>query len=968
MTGDQRPLDRSKQLTERLDINLALQAADLGVWEIDLPTNQVLLDQRCCQLFGITSHQLSFSDTLHHIHPDDVEGVNQAMQWALNPQSDGNYQVSYRSIGQDGRTHWIRSTGRRYLDQRGQPIRLAGVSQELTQQVEAQQQEAAALQQSEDRFRVLIEEAPVATCLFVGRQLVIEVANQAMIQVWGKGPDVIGLPLAEALPELKDQHFLTTLDELFTTGKTYQAKGGRADLVIEGQLQTFYFNYDFKPLRTPGGEVYAILETAQDVTEQVLAQQRVEQSQQQLLTLFEQSPVGLATISASDELVFQWANSFYGELVARPPQDIVGKPLLDALPELTGQGFDEILKNVIATGNPFVAPEVAVGILRDGQLTTIYVDLTYQPQKGALGAVEAILVVATDVTQQVVTRKQIEESESKLRAIVATAPAGIGVFVGRDLVIENPNQTFIDIVGKGPHIAGLPLREVMPELLTEVQPFLQILDDVFTTGNSFISPSSLVKIVQNGVLTDNYYNISYSPIRNAAGEVYAILDIAIDVTEAVIAQQQLKVSEAFAQNLLYNSPVANVVLLGEDMLIHSINEGMLAMLGRDNSIIGMPFIAAMPELEPTPLLGRLRQVLTTGEAFQQPEERFELVRYGQPHTGYYQYIYTALRDALDQPTGVVITAIEVTTQVLARQQVEASEARYRTLSEDLEQQVLQRTQELAATNEELAANNEELEASNEEYAALNEELEEANSLLIRSNDNLQTFAYVASHDLQEPLRKIQQFGDLLRQRSGSTLGDGLPYLERMQAAASRMSALIRDLLTFSRISTQRDTSGPVALPAVIQVVLTDLELVIDETGARIEVDDLPTLEGDRSQLEQLFQNLISNALKFRKPGVVPLVQIRSRWLAAEHLPPTIKPARRAVAYHQLEVIDNGIGFDEKYLDRIFQVFQRLHGKSEYAGTGIGLAICAKVVTNHGGAISARSQPGQGAAFTIYLPV
>jgi len=151
-------------------------------------------------------------------------------------------------------------------------------------------------------------------------------------------------------------------------------------------------------------------------------------------------------------------------------------------------------------------------------------------------------------------------------------------------------------------------------------------------------------------------------------------------------------------------------------------------------------------------------------------------------------------------------------------------------------------------------------------------------------------------------------------------------------------------------------------------VLTDLELTIEETGAQVEIGPLPTVAGDRSQLGQLFQNLLSNALKFRKPGVTPVIRVGSRQVPAAQLPPAVIPTRRATAYHCIEVSDNGIGFDDKYIDRIFQVFQRLHGKSQYAGTGIGLAICQKVVANHGGAITAISQFGHGAAFIIYLPV
>ncbi|WP_394342019.1 sensor histidine kinase [Spirosoma pollinicola] len=255
----------------------------------------------------------------------------------------------------------------------------------------------------------------------------------------------------------------------------------------------------------------------------------------------------------------------------------------------------------------------------------------------------------------------------------------------------------------------------------------------------------------------------------------------------------------------------------------------------------------------------------------------------------------------------------------------------------------------------------------------NQALERANSDLIRSNQNLEQFAYIASHDLQEPLRKIQQFGDLLKTRlTGSVSGEDLTYLERMQIAASRMSVLIKDLLAFSRISTTQAVAQPVKLDEVVNGVLESLSVAIEESGAQIEVDDLPTVQGDPLQLSQLFQNLLANALKFRRTSsvgtfLIPQITVRARLLARGELPASTQPARDADQYHLIEVIDNGIGFEEKYLDRIFQVFQRLHGKNEFAGTGVGLAIVEKVVTNHGGAITASSKPNQGATFCVYLP-
>jgi PAS domain S-box-containing protein len=239
------------------------------------------------------------------------------------------------------------------------------------------------------------------------------------------------------------------------------------------------------------------------------------------------------------------------------------------------------------------------------------------------------------------------------------------------------------------------------------------------------------------------------------------------------------------------------------------------------------------------------------------------------------------------------------------------------------------------------------------------ELEQANSQLRVSNRELQDFASVASHDLQEPLRKIQAFGDRLLAKVGPTLGaEGQDYLYRMRNAAGRMQSLISDLLAFSRVTTKAQPFAPVDLAEIVGEVLSDLETTIEQTGGRVEVGPLPRLDADAMQMRQLVQNLLGNALKFHKPGVAPLVK-----LYAEVNAPT-----EAGATCRLIVEDNGIGFDEKYLDRIFNVFQRLHGRGTYEGTGIGLAVCRKIAERHGGSITAQSALGVGSKFVVILPL
>ena len=231
-----------------------------------------------------------------------------------------------------------------------------------------------------------------------------------------------------------------------------------------------------------------------------------------------------------------------------------------------------------------------------------------------------------------------------------------------------------------------------------------------------------------------------------------------------------------------------------------------------------------------------------------------------------------------------------------------------------------------------------------------------------SNKELQDFASVAAHDLQEPLRKIQSFSDRLRLKTGDSLSpDATDYLNRIQSSAERMQVLINDLLSYSRVTTKAQPFAPVDLNDIVKQVVADLEIRIEQTSGRVEFNNLPTIEADATQMRQLFQNLIGNALKFHQPGTPPVARVECRVSTGSSFGPNASSC-------EIRVIDNGIGFDEKYLDRIFTIFQRLHGRHEYEGTGIGLAVCRKIIDRHGGIITAKSLPGHGSTFILTLPI
>lgn len=238
-------------------------------------------------------------------------------------------------------------------------------------------------------------------------------------------------------------------------------------------------------------------------------------------------------------------------------------------------------------------------------------------------------------------------------------------------------------------------------------------------------------------------------------------------------------------------------------------------------------------------------------------------------------------------------------------------------------------------------------------------LKEYTQNLEHSNEELRNFTNVASHDLQEPLRKIQTFGEMLQDRySGALDSRGLNYLQRVRDSAGRMQLLLSELLTFSRSINRAYQFEKVNLEQVVRQVLIDLDWQVEEKQAIMEVSELPVIEADEVQITQLFQNLISNALKFHSPGKPPEINIYSPY-------PKNKTDKEGMV--EIRIQDNGIGFNEKYLDRIFQPFQRLNTNGEFPGIGMGLTICRKIVDNHGGTITAHSSPGKGTTIVVRLP-
>jgi PAS domain S-box-containing protein len=321
----------------------------------------------------------------------------------------------------------------------------------------------------------------------------------------------------------------------------------------------------------------------------------------------------------------------------------------------------------------------------------------------------------------------------------------------------------------------------------------------------------------------------------------------------------------------------------------------------------------------------------------QTGEPFEIEQRNRSKEGEYRWFLNRATPYKDPKTGKVTkwfgVGVDIHDRKLAEQALRKSE-------EELEKKVQERTKELEKANEELK----------------------------RSNKNLEEFAYAASHDMKEPIRKIHFFADRLKERLKHKLEEeDRRYFNRLEAGTDRMVTLIDDLLVYSHVTRGVSSIETVDLNQMLFFVLDDLELHIEELGASVEIGSLPTINGRPRQLQQLFENLIGNALKYSKQGVAPVVHITSRMIKGAERGVHSIAINKDKQYHLIEVRDNGIGFPQEDAERIFNVFTRLHGNSEYRGTGVGLSIVQKVVDNHHGYIWAESTPGEGATFRILLP-
>ena len=813
------------------------------------------------------------------------------------------------------------------------------------------------MQQSvQENLPNLILDAPASICVLRGLQHVYEIANERYFKVVGNR-DIIGKTVRDALPELKGQGFFEILDNVYASGKPFVGNELPVQLVKEnGMLEEAYFNFVYQPTRNGKGEINGIFCHGVDVTDEIVIRKKIEESEKQQAFLLKLSdalrsldkPIEIEDAVTKAAIDFMGADRCYFCTLEGDVAIINCEALRGDLPSVAGvhpiSSFP-LLNAAYDNVHPLVVDDVNTNDLIDEKLKVRSLqlqDISFvkvpviknatsvgvlsivqsKPRKWTELEVKLIIEIA-ERTWLALERAKAEEalrkSEEKNRTLLTSIDQGFTLCElirnkegkGIDLYILEVNSTYEKQTGINKEmVIGKPLLQVFPSLAEWIKTYADVVDN-----------QRPVVFEQYFTDTDRWFAVKAYPVEK---ERFAILFS--NITERKKAEEKIKESEERFRSLAQTLP--QLIWVADSLgMAEFFSEKWKEYSGIEpQSNNEWKAIVHPDEYESN--MAAWMHCVTTGTPYRN-EVRLK------SKSGQYRWHAVLAEPVLDNENKI-IKWVGAFTDIHEQ----------KTFSEQLEAKIYERTKQLNEANE---------------------TLEQKNSALKNMNQELEAFTYICSHDLQEPLRKIQTFAGIITDKDKELLSDtSKKYFKRMQHEASRMQTLIKDLLSFSRLNTSEGFFEITDLNEIIDDVKEEFKEIMEGKNAFIESTELSEVKIIPFQFRQLVHNLISNALKFSKPDVPPHIIIKSiiekgRKLNKVKLLPEIE-------YLHLSFTDNGIGFDKQFSERIFEVFQKLHGKEEYAGSGIGLAIVKKVVENHKGIILAESEVGKGATFNIYLPL
>ena len=795
------------------------------------------------------------------------------------------------------------------------------------------------------------------------------------------------------LPERPAGSFRT----LYPTSETAGVFGFYRDAFLSGQVARRHNNYQYDGLngyyqlvaRRQGELLLVSFDDTNDqprtaIEDELRASQarelharaEAEQDRNLLQALLTQLSVAIGLFQGPELRITQ-TNPQMAGVWGRTTAQVLGQPFMDAVPELRGQGFDDLLRQVLATEVPVTGQETPATMWRDGRLQTTYYNFVYQPLYGPRGEVLGVVDVAVEVTEQVLARQQVqnlneelasineelrasndeyltantalamsqqalsdlnqaleirvaertrqlqkaqlvaETQRAELQRIFEQAPVAICVFRGPEYVLEIVNPPMGLMLGRPlPELIGRPFFEAVPE----VPQLRALLDAVCRTGQPYVAQENPIRLARHQADEVGYFNFVYQPLPDAQGRVTGIICVATEVTEQVQARGAVEANaQRLRLRLLTDALPVLISYVDREQRYQFANLAYHTWFNRD----------------PAALLGRPVLEILGPQAYAEVQAYIERALAGERLTfearmpyreDFVRYIRTDYIPDFrqGQVQGFYALVTDVTEQVVARQQV----------------------QEL----------NEELAAINEEMLVANEELRDTNARLSHTNVDLDTFVYTASHDLKAPISNIE--GLLV------ALGEQLPPPVRHDAEVTHVLRLMHDsvarfqrtlghLTEVSKLQhAHAEPAEAVDLATLAEAVRLDLVPLLTSTGGHIavEVAACPTVQFSPKNLRSILYNLLSNALKYHAPNRPPQVVLRATCPGSQVL---------------LEVHDNGLGLTETEQDKLFVMFRRLH--THVAGSGVGLYMVKRMVENAGGAIRVQSRPGEGSVFTVVLP-
>jgi len=907
-------------------------------------------------------------------------------------------------------TYYYKAINKPVFDKEGEVVHIIHTVENITETIDVRQQEEK-IKGMEQAFN-LLRQTPEAIAIIKGKDLIIEMANEPIIKIWGKGSAVIGKRMIDILPELKKQGFFDLMHKVRESAVPYHAYEMPVTIIRGGVEHLSFFNFVYQPYYENNNKVPAgILIFATEVTDKVLAKKGLAESERRLNQIINTLPLVVWTADADGGLTYisnQWQ-----EVFGNPLEESLGTGWVSFLhPDDIEQASNEWIK-VLQTGKEY-----------ETEFRARYKDGTYHwllvravPIKNNKGEIISWYGTNTDIQDKKMTLDALKESEQRILSIVESAPFPIATFAGKEMRIQLANKTILNTWGKGNDVIGKLYADILPEL--ENQQIFNQLQNVFDTGVAFHAKNSRVDLFVEDKLQSYYFNYSFIPLLDSYGKVYGVMNTAANITDLVLAKQKVEESERNLHNTIIQAPVAMYILKGWDNIVEIANDRMLEIWGiSGETALQKPIFEAIPEAKGQGLEELVHTVYTTGETFRANGLPVNLPRNGSVELRYLNFVYEAFRETDQTISGIMAVAVDVTEQVVARNEIEKSEIQFRTLAQALPQLIWvtdangngeftsKRWEEftgiapLGVKEWEAIVHPDDLDRINKTWmnslstgAIYKAEVRlksksgkfiwhAVNGEPVFNNENNITkwvgafteihqikveeqrkddFIKMVSHELKTPVTSIKGYVQLLltMMQRENEINFPLPFkssLLRIDAQILKLTRLIAEMLDLNRIEGNNlDLKMELfSINDLVVEVIDDIVNTHSKPVIHLQQEIVCNVWADRDRIGQVIINFITNALKYSPQNNDVEIRI-------------YKASDNMVG---IATKDYGIGIDKSEHNKIFDRFYRVGGKSEqtYPGFGIGLFIANSIIQRHDGSIEVESEKGKGSEFTFFLKI